>query len=114
MSGDLEVITKTYDFILWAIPKINKFPRSHRFVLGDRMCGALYNILANLIHARYHRLERLQTLTRVNTELETLRMMFRLSKDFTILDLRGYGLASEGVDEIGRLVGGWIKASVEK
>ena len=42
MSEDFAVTAKTYDFILWAVPKINKFPRDHRFTLGERMCNLLY------------------------------------------------------------------------
>ena len=34
-------VTKAYDLLLWLIDHVGKFPRSHRFVLGDRIeaCG---------------------------------------------------------------------------
>ena len=41
MADELIVIQKTYDLIAWAVPAIGKFPRSHRFVLGERMETAL-------------------------------------------------------------------------
>jgi hypothetical protein len=31
------VITKTYDLILWSCHYTGKFPRNHRFVLGERI-----------------------------------------------------------------------------
>ena len=34
---ELVVITKTYDFILWSCNHTSKFPRNHRFVLGERL-----------------------------------------------------------------------------
>lgn len=34
---ELVVITKTYDLILWSCHHTGKFPRNHRFVLGERM-----------------------------------------------------------------------------
>ncbi len=37
MSKEVDAITKLYDFILWMIPKLEKFPRSQKFVLGDRI-----------------------------------------------------------------------------
>ena len=37
VADELDVITKTYDLILWMVGRIAKFPRSHRFVLGERM-----------------------------------------------------------------------------
>lgn len=30
-------VTKAYDVLLWLINHVGKFPRSHRFVLGDRI-----------------------------------------------------------------------------
>ena len=41
VADELIVIQKTYDLIAWAVPAIGKFPRSHRFVLGERMETAL-------------------------------------------------------------------------
>jgi hypothetical protein len=34
-------VTKAYDLLLWLIEHVGKFPRSHRFVLCDRIeaCG---------------------------------------------------------------------------
>jgi hypothetical protein len=34
---ELLVITKTYDLVLWACHHTSRFPRNHRFVLGDRI-----------------------------------------------------------------------------
>jgi hypothetical protein len=34
---ELNVITKTYDLILWSCNHTSKFPRNHRFVLWDRV-----------------------------------------------------------------------------
>jgi hypothetical protein len=34
---ELVVITKTYDLILWSCNHTGKFPRNHRFVLGERI-----------------------------------------------------------------------------
>ena len=31
------VVGKTYDFVLWLMPKVEKFSRSYRFSLGERL-----------------------------------------------------------------------------
>jgi hypothetical protein len=49
----LTVITKTYDLILWSCNHTGKFPRNHRFVLGERIKRNLYSILGTLIAAKY-------------------------------------------------------------
>ena len=35
-AEELVVITKTYDLILWSCNHTSRFPRQHRFVLGER------------------------------------------------------------------------------
>ena len=52
---ELIVITKTYDLILWSCNHTSKFPRNHRFVLGERIERNLYNLLETLIQAKYTR-----------------------------------------------------------
>ena len=51
-SEELVVITKAYDFILWSCHHTGKFPRNHRFVLGERIERNLGHFaLTNLIHS---------------------------------------------------------------
>ena len=52
-AEELAVITKTYDLILWSCNHTSRFPRNHRFVLGDRIERNLYGLLETLIAARY-------------------------------------------------------------
>src|SRR3954454_19847175 len=49
---ELLVITKTYDLILWSCNHTGKFPRNHRFVLGERIERNLYDLLEVLIRAK--------------------------------------------------------------
>src|SRR5258708_4791183 len=42
---ELTFITKTYDLILWSCNRTSKFPRNHRFVLGERIERNLYDVL---------------------------------------------------------------------
>ena len=54
-NQELIVITKTYDLILWSCNHTSRFPRNHRFVLGERIERNLYNLLETLIAATYTR-----------------------------------------------------------
>lgn len=50
---ELPIIQKTYDLIKWYVPILNRLPKDHKFMLGDRMIARLYDILETLILARY-------------------------------------------------------------
>jgi hypothetical protein len=107
---ELTVITKTYDLILWSCNHTGKFPRNHRFVLGERIERNLYDLLETLIQAKYTR-QRQPLLEKANLMLEILRFQMRLAKDLQCLKVESYGFAAKTIDEIGKLIGGWIKSS---
>src|ERR1035441_9902017 len=107
---ELTVITKTYDLILWSCNHTGKFPRNHRFVLGERIERNLYDLLETLIQAKYTK-QRQPLLEKANLMLEILRFQMRLAKDLQCLKVESYGFAAKAIDEIGKLVGGWLKSS---
>jgi hypothetical protein len=107
---DLLVIDKVYDLAVWSARHVAKFPRSHKFTLGDRLTVRLYEVLELLLRAKYRR-DRRAFLRDANMELELLRFQFRLAKDLECLSVESYGYAARAVDEIGRLIGGWIKTA---
>ena len=110
---ELLVITKTYDLILWSCNHTSKFPRNHRFVLGERIERNLYDLLETLIRAKYAK-HRQEFLEQANLTLEILRFQMRLAKDLQCLKIESYGFAAKSIDEIGKLVGGWLKSSGSK
>ncbi len=58
--------------------------------------------------------EKGQVLDRVSIKLNLLRVFLRLMKDLKILDTKKYISFEKPVDEIGRMLGGWIKSSKEQ
>ena len=108
----VQIIPKMYDFILWMIRKVDKFPRSQKFVLGDRIESALLDSLSMLVEAQYSPArEKLVILRRVNLNLEQIRFLIRVSKDLRFLSLGAYEFSARSLNEIGRQLGGWMKVS---
>ena len=107
---ELVVITKTYDLVLWSCNHTSRFPRNHRFVLGERIERQLYDLLETLIQAKYQR-DRSRLLDDANLKLEILRFQLRLAKDLQCMKFKSYEFASRAVEEIGRLIGGWARRS---
>jgi hypothetical protein len=106
---ELIVITKTYDLILWSCNHTSRFPRNHRFVLGERIERKLYGLLETLIQAKYSK-DRQRLLGWANLALEVLRFQIRLAKDLQCLKVNSYGFASKAIDDIGRQIGGWLRS----
>lgn len=101
-------VERMYQFLLWLIPAVEKFPRSQKFLLGDRIQTTALDVQEFLLEASYTK-ARTRPLNGANMGLEKLRMFFRLAYDLRYLDMRRYEHAARSLDEVGRLVGGWIR-----
>jgi hypothetical protein len=51
--SELPIIERTFDLIKWYIPILNRLPKTHKYILGDRIAVNLYDLLDGLILARY-------------------------------------------------------------
>ena len=98
-----------YHFLLWLVPAVERFPRSQKFLLGDRIQRTALDVLESLIDATYTR-QSGHHLARANLGLEKLRFLFRLAHDLRTLDHRRYEHAARCLDETGRRLGAWSKA----
>ena len=63
---------------MWLVPAVEKFPRTQKFLLGDRIQTTALDVLECLIEATYTR-DRKGQLARANLGIEKLRFFFRLA-----------------------------------
>lgn len=106
--NELPIIQKMYDLIKWYVPILNRLPKDHKFLLGNRITSNLYDILESLIQARYAK-QKLTILEEINLKLDILRYQTRLLLDFKLLSIRRYEYVSQLLQDIGSDLGGWIK-----
>ncbi|MFN0280004.1 MAG: diversity-generating retroelement protein Avd [Pyrinomonadaceae bacterium] len=105
---ELTVIQKTYDLILWWVPIIDRFPRSHKYGLGARIENLLYQILEELVAAKFEK-SKTERLSLVNIKLEVLRHQARLLLDLKVFDGKKLHYVTELINGVGREVGGWLR-----
>ena len=110
MLHELVIYQKTYDLLLYATPIITKYPRQHRFTIGQQTLNTLLDIARLIVRANKER-DRRRTQSEIDERLEELRLLIRLAKDLKLLNVQHYGQMSERIAEIGRLLGGWIKSA---
>jgi four helix bundle protein len=104
------LFSKTYDFLLWIIPQVQKYPRQHRFGLAERIQRLALDFQDTIIAAgKSKREERKLWLLKADIQLEQLRNWLRLSRDLQLLSIPQYEHAARMIVEVGRLLGAWIK-----
>ena len=95
-------------YITWLVPVLEQFPRSQRFLLGDRLQGLALDLLEALVEAQYRKAPRAE-LQRANLLLEKQRLLWRVAYTLRHADVRRYEHAAREIDEIGRRIGAWLK-----
>lgn len=87
---------------------LQQFPKSQRYVLAARIDSSMVAALELILRAnlRHHKKT---TLADLDTELHVLRHLVRLAHRRRYIDTRRYENWARHLDEVGRLVGGWIK-----
>ncbi len=105
------IIEDFYRFIKYLMPVVLKFPRSHKFILGDRMIEKALNIHELYIEAYYSpKQHKRPVLVKINMLLEQLRYLVRLCHDWNFISTRRYEYISGQLLEIGKKTGAWINS----
>lgn len=102
------LFAKSYDFVRWLIPQTVKFPREQRFVVAERLQTAAMDFMDCLYQAT-DASRQADALRQADVKLKQLRFYLRLSHDLQLLDTRRYEHAGRLLEEVGRLLGAWIK-----
>lgn len=103
------LFVKTYDFLLWLLPLTLKFPKAQRFLLAERlgkMALDFYDLILEAVTDPQNQIENIQKADRL---LAKVRLYIRLSHDLECMSTGQFEHAARLVDELGRLLGGWIR-----
>ena len=92
---------------------IVKFPKIERYALGIEIEKATLLLLRLTLEAGNEPLpvERVSHLARASAELDLLKLLIRLSYDIEAIKQKEYILLQERLYEIGKMLGGWLRAT---
>lgn len=100
---------KTYDFVLWLYPIINRLPKNHRLILGRTLEELALSLLVSLMKAnKLREADRKKFQQEASDTLDYLFVMLRLTKDLHLMSIKQYTTSAEKLNEIGRMLTSWI------
>ena len=107
-SAESPLFVRFYDLLAWLVPRVEKFPRSQRFILASRLLDTAFACHARLIRARkVSGAARQEALLQADVALETLRLQLRLAHELRCINTGQYEHGARLVNEIGKMVGSW-------
>lgn len=108
---ELVILQRTYDLMLYAFPLLARFPKHQRFTLAQKIQNGMLDMAAHIVRANMSRgRDRWLELRETNACLEVLRLNTRLAMELGFLRQRQWEQVAQKTDEIGKLLGGWMKS----
>lgn len=103
---------RTYELYKVFYGYLSSFPRKDRYALGQKWETVILELLeAVIIAGSLSKQEKLPILKNASIKIDVLRALFSLGKDLKIIDNKKYMVLEKLVNEIGKMLGGWIKST---
>jgi hypothetical protein len=106
------LMIKTHDFLQWLLPQVAQFPKAHRAGLARHLQEIALEFYDTIIAARMTR-PNAPGLQRADIALTQVRQYLRLSCDLGFLSFKQFEHSTRMTDEMGKLLGGWLKKGAE-
>ena len=96
--------------LTWVAERVAKFPRDHRFTVGDRFLDTCLEVMGLLVEASYRR-DKHAALSAASRGLVRARVLARLARSLRCLSEAQHLHFARESDEVGRMLGGWLRAT---
>lgn len=108
---DIPIFKKNYELYKSLNGMRASVPKQDRYAVWQRVENTSLDLTELLLHATaLYKAEKTPVLDRASIKLNLLRVLIRLSHDTKAIDGKKYTLIQQQIDEIGRMLGGWIKS----
>jgi four helix bundle protein len=112
LNLDIPVFHKTYELYKFFYQLVAHFPKKDRYSIGQKIENGMLGLIEDIVTAsQLSKSEKVPTLQGASIKLDVLKVLIRCCKDLKIIDNKNYLLLESKLQEIGRMLGGWIKAS---
>jgi hypothetical protein len=112
---DIPIFKKTYDLYRAFYGYRASVPKQDRYTIWQKCESLLLEVLEGILYAsRTSKAEKLPFLEQTSMKLNFLRIFLRLMKDIKAIDAKKYVTTEASLDEIGRMLGGWIRSTKER
>ena len=87
------------------------FTKESRYTLGQKIDSLFLEVIENIIKAGYSdKVEKEIFLKRASVKLDLLKFFLQIAWEIKSLDHKKYINLSEKLNEVGKMLGGWIKS----
>lgn len=108
---DIPIFHKIYELYKLLHSYQNRIPKSERYTLWQKCENTALDLLEALIETSHLKgEERLNSLYIISNRLDLLKVLMRLANETRTIDNPQYLAIQAILQEIGKMIGGWIKS----
>ncbi|OHB09715.1 MAG: hypothetical protein A3G05_02425 [Candidatus Zambryskibacteria bacterium RIFCSPLOWO2_12_FULL_45_14] len=112
---DIPILKKTYELYSTFHEYRRIVSKADRFTVYERSENLIVDLIELFLEAGYTKSgNKSAILEKASVKLNTLRFFIRLMKETKVFDIKKYTILQEKIDEIGRMLGGWIRSEVSR
>ena len=105
------IVERYYEFCRWLLPKVSKFQKDQKYILGARLQNTALDGLENIVSAAISEKSKKQDfIEKAILQLEHVRFFLRLSVQGMLLTPKSYLYGSELVLNVLKMLSGWKKS----
>ena len=118
-ENELKLIPIYETYMEYMIQVLIKLPRTERFSIGTEIKTSsigtdfkqmMYSTLENIMYlSKIPKNQRLNYLNRIDSQLNTQRILLRIMKKYAWIDIKKFNTAIGHIYEIGKILGGLVK-----
>lgn len=109
MSEYLLIEKKIRDMIVYNNIMLKQFPKHEKYLLAAKIRETGYSLLELAVMANKKYIKK-TTFTEFDVKHEVIRQMINLAFELEYIDSQKHRVSQLKVDEVGRMLGAWIKA----
>jgi len=109
---ELPILKKVYELYKTFHEYRKVVSKSDRFTIFERSENLVIDLVELFLEAGYSKqVNKVPILEKASVKLNTFKFFIRLMKDTKTFDLKKYITLQTMADEIGRMLGGWIRST---
>lgn len=111
LNSEAPILKHTIDLYKQFYEYSKSFPKKDQYMLGRRCEDYILHFMELiLIAVGSPKEQKLKTLENANAKFDVIKMFFRIAREFKIIDNKKYLTIEAQAQEIGKMLGGWMRS----
>jgi len=115
LQQDAPILKKSVDLYKEFYICLKAFPKKDQYMLGKRCEEYMLVFLESILSAvGLPKEQKLNVLVKASAKLDTMKILLRMACELKIMDSKKYLSLQSKIQDIGKMLGGWMKSLCEK